>query len=174
MGEGPAPPMAGDGPAVRGSSVQGFPCRYYDRRVLDEHFERGLGSEGVPQGKPDVPRPPKRNGRDEKSPDGRSSDRTITTPKTRFDDRPSSQPFNGQTQMRAWQGETTPGSLTLYPLASAYVDKKIRTPRRPDLKVCLPDSCTSKALPPYQPADGGRPKVPRHPLQNYLKTFTYY
>ncbi|TDQ34275.1 hypothetical protein DEV91_1031 [Phyllobacterium brassicacearum] len=52
-----------------------------------------------------MPRPPKRNGRDEKSPDGRSSDRTITTPKTRFDDRPSSQPFNGQTQMRAWQGE---------------------------------------------------------------------
>ncbi len=43
-----------------------------------------------------MPRPPKRNGRDEKSPDGRSSDRTITTPKTRFDDRPSSQPFNGQ------------------------------------------------------------------------------
>ncbi len=107
VGEGPAPPMAGDVPAVRGSSVQGFPCRYYDRRVLDEHFERGLSSEGFPQGQPDLPRPPKRNGRDEKSPDGRSSDRIITTQKTRFDDRPSSQPFNGQTQKRAWQGESS-------------------------------------------------------------------
>ncbi len=89
--------MAGDGPAVRGSSVQGFPCRYYDRRVLDEHFERGLAAMELPQVElPDLPRPPKRNGRDEKPPDGRSSDRTITTPKTRFDDRPSSQPFNGR------------------------------------------------------------------------------
>ena len=42
VGRGSAPPMAGNGPAVRGSSVQGFPCRYYDWRVLDEHFERGF------------------------------------------------------------------------------------------------------------------------------------
>ena len=41
MGRGSAPPMAGNGPVVRGSSVQGFPCRYYDWRVLDEHCEGG-------------------------------------------------------------------------------------------------------------------------------------
>jgi hypothetical protein len=31
--------MAGYGPAIRGGSVQGFPCRYQERRVLDEHFK---------------------------------------------------------------------------------------------------------------------------------------
>ena len=67
--------MAGDGPAVRGSSVQGFPCRYYDWRVLDEHFERGFRQrvkQFTQRG-----RPPKRNGRDQKTPDGRSSDRIL-------------------------------------------------------------------------------------------------
>ena len=43
-GEGPAPPMAGYGPVIRGSCVQGFPCRYYDRRVLDEHFKGRVGA----------------------------------------------------------------------------------------------------------------------------------
>jgi hypothetical protein len=42
--------MAGDAPAVRGSCVQGFPCRYYDRRVLDEHF-KGRRREASRKGK---------------------------------------------------------------------------------------------------------------------------
>jgi hypothetical protein len=53
------------------------------------------------------PMPPQRNGRDKKSPDGRSSDRILIY-KTRFDDRPSSRDLNGQTQKQAWQGIGTP------------------------------------------------------------------
>ncbi len=106
VGRGSAPPMAGNGPAVRGSSVQGFPCRYYDWRVLDEHFERGFRqrakqftqSRGLPSGT-----------------DGIKKRRTgglriaFYSTKTRFDDRPSSQhASNGQTRKRAWQGKSTP------------------------------------------------------------------
>ena len=75
MGRGSAPPMAGNGPAVRGSSVQGFPFRYYDWRVLDEHFERGFRQRVTQFSQRG--RPPKRNGRDQKTPDGRSSDRIL-------------------------------------------------------------------------------------------------
>ncbi len=52
---------------------KGFPCRYYDWRMLDEQFERGFrqrAKQFTQSG-----RPPKRNGRDQKTPDGRSSDR---------------------------------------------------------------------------------------------------
>jgi hypothetical protein len=69
VGRGSAPPMAGNGPAVRGSSVQGFPCRYYDRCVLDEHCEGARF--GWAQSWPLAF--PTRNGRDKKTPDGRSS-----------------------------------------------------------------------------------------------------
>ncbi len=110
VGRGSAPPMAGNGPAVRGSSVQGFPCRYYDWRVLDEHFERGFRqrakqftqSRGLPSGT-----------------DGIKKRRTgglriaFYSTKTRFDDRPSSQQCKQwpDSEMRAWQGESTPCSL---------------------------------------------------------------
>ena len=74
VGRGSAPPMAGNGPAVRGSSVQGFPCRYYDWRVRTALRKRlsAAGEAIHPK-----PRPPKRNGRDQKTPDGRSSDRIL-------------------------------------------------------------------------------------------------
>ena len=111
---GSAPPMAGNGPAVRGSSVQGFPCRYYDRRVLDEHFERGFRQRRCTARQPDLPRPPKRNGRDQKTPDGRSSDRILLLPQRRASTT-ARLPTRKQwpdSRMRAWHGETTPGSLT--------------------------------------------------------------
>ncbi len=96
MGRGSAPPMAGNGPAVRGSSVQGFPCRYYDWRVLDEHFERGFRqrakqftqSRGLPSGTDGIKR--RRTG---------GLRIAFYSTKTRFDDRPSSHnASNGQTR----------------------------------------------------------------------------
>jgi hypothetical protein len=91
VGRGSAPPMAGNGPAVRGSSVQGFPCRYYDWRVLDEHFERGFRqrakqftqSRGLPSG----------TGGIKKRRTGGLRIAFLST-KTRFDDRPSSHNAN--------------------------------------------------------------------------------
>jgi hypothetical protein len=94
----------GYGPVVRGSSVQGFPCRYYDWRVLDEHFERGFRqrakqfsqSRGLPSGTDGIKR--RRTG---------GLRIAFYSTKTRFDDRPSSRhASNGQTPRRAWQGES--------------------------------------------------------------------
>ena len=90
---------------------KGFPCRYYDWRVLDEHFERGFRQrakqftqrQSLPSGTDGVKR--RRTG---------GLRIAFYSTKTRFDDRPSSQhASNGQTRKRAWQGKSTPGSLTI-------------------------------------------------------------
>ena len=96
MGRGSAPPMAGNGPAVRGSSVQGFPCRYYDWRVLDEHFERGF-RQRVKQFTQ------RRKASQAERTGSKDAGRAVFgshyySTKTRFDDRPSSHnESNGQT-----------------------------------------------------------------------------
>ncbi len=117
MGRGSAPPMAGNGPAVRGSSVQGFPCRYYDWRVLDEHFERGFRQRVTQFSQRG--RPPKRNGRDQKSPDGRSSDRIIILQRRASTTaRLPTMKAMARLRMRAWQGGSTPCSLTRWERSS--------------------------------------------------------
>jgi hypothetical protein len=74
-------------PVARGGSVQGFPCRHYGRCVLDEH----IALRPMPQGA-HCPHKAKsiraeRNGRKQKSPDGRPEGRI-----TYLDERPPGRP----------------------------------------------------------------------------------
>ena len=65
-----------------------------------------FGSGGEPQVQPNVPRPPKRNGRDQKTPDGRSSDRILFLPQDALRRPPvfPTMQAMARLRMRAWQG----------------------------------------------------------------------
>ena len=81
--------------AARRGSVQGFPCRHYGRCVLDEHIA-GEANAGRPNSRRQSVSKAERNGRGQKSPDGRPRGRVAS-----LDWRPSGRPssrttFNGQ------------------------------------------------------------------------------
>ena len=71
-------------PVARRGHVQGFPCRHYGRCVLDEH----IAKRPMPERAKCIEA--ERNGREQKSPDGRPRGRSIYLD-WRLTGRPSSQ-----------------------------------------------------------------------------------
>jgi hypothetical protein len=74
-------------PAARGGRVQGFPCRHYGRCVLDEHIALRPMPPGAHSPHKAKSIRAERNGRKQKSPDGRPEGRI-----TYLDERPPGRP----------------------------------------------------------------------------------